>query len=46
MVKREAFFMKPKQQGLLSQWGEWVYGAQSWKESSVLGESVFFPIEK
>ena len=29
MMEREAFLMKPKHQCNLSQWGEWVYGAQS-----------------
>ena len=32
MMEREAILMKPKHQSHLSQWGEWVYGAQSWKE--------------
>ena len=46
MAEREVFLMKPKHQYHLSQWGECVYGAQSWNEGRVLHESVFFPIEK
>ena len=45
MVKREVFLMKPKHQYHLSQCGECVYGAQSWYESRVLCESIFFLIE-
>ena len=30
----------------LSQWGEWVYATQSWKEKRLLCESLFVPIEK
>ena len=32
MVEREVLSMKPKHQYHLSQWEEYVYGAQSWKE--------------
>ena len=32
MIEREAFLMKPKHQCYLSQLGEWVYDAQSWKK--------------
>ena len=32
MVENEVFLMKPKRQYHLSQWGECVHGAQSWKE--------------
>ena len=46
MVERDVFLMKPKHQYRLSQWGECVYGAQSWNEGRVLHESMFFPIEK
>ena len=35
-MEREAFVMKPKHQCHLSQWGEWLYGAQSWKERRLL----------
>ena len=36
--------MKPKHQCHLSQWREWVYGAQSWKEMRLLCESMFATI--
>ena len=32
MVEREVFLMKSKHQYHLSQWGESVYGGQSWKD--------------
>ena len=35
MMKREAFLVKPKCQCHLPQWGEWVYGAQSWKKKKI-----------
>ena len=38
--------MNPKQQNRLSQQGECVYIAQSWKEKRLLCESMFIPIEK
>ena len=40
MIESETFLTKPKYQCNLSQWGEWVYDAQSWKESRVLSESM------
>ena len=46
MVEREVFLTKPRHQYHLSQWGECVYGAQSWNERRLLCESVFIPIEK
>ena len=46
MVGNKVFLTKPKLQYNLSQWGECVYGAQSWNESRVLREFMFFPIEK
>ena len=42
----DVFVMKSKHECHLSQWGEWVYGAQSWKEIRLLCESVFIPIDK
>ena len=38
--------MKPKHQCHLSQLGERVYGAQSWKEKRLECESVSVPIDK
>ena len=32
LVERKVFLMKSKHQYYLSQWGESVYGAQSWKK--------------
>ena len=46
MVEKEAFLMKPKHRNHLSQWGECVCGAQSWKEMRLLCESLFIQIEK
>ena len=46
MVGKGAFLMKPKHQCHLSQFREWVYGAQSWKERRLLCESTFVPINK
>ena len=46
MVEKHGFLMKPKHQNHLSQWGECVNGAQSWKERRLLYESMFIPIEK
>ena len=46
MVENEVFPMKPKLQYHLSQWGECVYGALSWKERRLLCEFVFIPIER
>ena len=44
-MENEAFFMKPKHQYNLSQWGECVYGALSWKEKRLLCEFVFVQID-
>ena len=38
--------MKPKLQYHLSQWGKYVYGAQSLKEKRLLCEFVFVQIDK
>ena len=46
MAERQVFLMKPKHQNHLSQWGEYDYGAQSWKERRLLCESMFIPIER
>ena len=46
MMEREAFLMKPKHQYHSTQWGDWVYGAQAWKERRLLCASEFIPIEK
>ena len=46
MVEIEVSLSKPKHQHHLSQWGECVYGAQSWKERRLLCESMFIPIER
>ena len=46
MMERKAFLQKPKHQCHLSQWGEWVYCAKSWKERRLICESVFVPIDK
>ena len=46
MVKKDIFLMKPKPQYHSSQWGEWVYGPQSWKERRLLQEFVFVLIDK
>ena len=40
MMESEASLMKPKHQYNLSQWGEWVYGAQSWKKGD------YYPIRR
>ena len=44
MVEREVLHMKPNHQYHLSQWGECVYSAPSWKEKRLLYESTFIPI--
>ena len=36
MEERDAFLMKPKHQCHLSQWEEWGYDSQSWKEKRLL----------
>ena len=41
---KRSFLIKPKNQDHLSQWGECVYGVQSWKEKRLLRESVFISI--
>ena len=46
MMEGKAFLQKPKHQCHSSQWGERVYGAQSWKEKRFLSECVFVPIDK
>ena len=46
MVGREAFVMKPMHQCHLSQWGEWVYDSQSWKDRRLLRESMINKIDK
>ena len=45
-VIREVFLMKPKHQYHLSQRGERVYDAQSWKEKRLLCKLMFIPIER
>ena len=45
-MERKALLMKPKHQCDISQWVEWVYGAQSWKEKRWLCESVFILIDR
>ena len=46
MMEREALHMEWKHQCYSSQWGEWTYSAQSWKEKRLLCESVFVLIIK
>ena len=46
MVEREVFLKKPKHQYHLSQWGECIYGTQSWKKERLLHESMFIPIDR
>ena len=46
MVEIEVSLLKPKHQYHLSQWGECVDGAQSWKEKRLLCEFMFIPIER
>ena len=43
---KRSFSMNPKRQCHSSQWRDWVYGAQSWKEKRLLCEFVFVPNEK
>ena len=40
-MRKKVFLMKPKHQYYLSQQGDCVYGAESWKERGLLCESVF-----
>ena len=44
--RKRSFLMKPKHQCHLSQWVEWVYGTQSWKEKGLLCASIFVLFEK
>ena len=44
--EKDVFLMKPKHQHHLSQWGECVHGAHSWKEGRLLCESVFIQINE
>ena len=44
MIEREAFLTEPKQQGFLSQQGEWIWGAQSLKARRLLCEFVFIQL--
>ena len=46
MMEGEAVLMKPKHQCHLSQYEEWDYGAQSWKQWRLLCESMFVPLDK
>ena len=46
MVGSEVLLMKSKHQYHLSQWGECVYGSQSWKKKRLLRESVFILFDK
>ena len=45
MVRKVVFLMKSKCQYHLSQWGECVFGTQSWNESRLLCESMFVQID-
>ena len=44
--RKWSFFYGTKASIHLSQWGEWICGAQSLKVGRLLCESVFIPIEK
>ena len=46
MVEIEVSLSKPKHQYHLSEWGECVYGAQSWNQWRLLCKSMFIPIER
>ena len=46
MVESEVFLIKLKHQYHESQWGECVYGAQSWKAKRLFCESIFIPIDR
>ena len=46
MAEWDDFLMKPKHEYHLSQWGECVYDAQSWKERGLLGEPMFVEIDQ
>ena len=43
--RKKVFLIKPEYQYHLSQWGESVYGAQTWKERRLLCKSMFVPID-
>ena len=45
-MEKQVFLLKPKHQNHLSQLGECDYGAQSWRESRLLCESLFIPIQR
>ena len=44
--RKRSFCYETKSSIHLSQWGEWICGAQSLKEKRLLCESVFIPIER
>ena len=44
--KKRSFLMKRKDQCHLSQWVEWAYGVQPWKEKRLLCEFVFVLIDE
>ena len=44
LVLKDVFLRKPKLQYHLCQYGEYVYGAQSWKERRLLHESMYIQI--
>ena len=46
MVGSLVFLMMPKHQYHLSQWGEHVYSAHSWRERRLLHESMIIPVDK
>ena len=46
MVEREVFLMKPRHQYHLSQWEEWICGAQSLEERRLLCEFMFILIDR
>ena len=46
MMEKDAFLIKQRHQCRLSQWVEWLYGAQSWKEKRLLCESMPILIKK
>ena len=45
MAGGEVFPIKSKHQYHLSQWWEYAYGGQSWKERRLLCECMFIPID-
>ena len=44
--RKKSFSYETKTSIHLSQWAEWVYGSQSWKEKRLLCKSVFIKIDK